>query len=98
MYLTLFSMLSLSLFMMSRCVIDTVFLLLFAAAAAAAAAAGDSLADFVFVLRSAWLLQIVFLDEPSTGMDPLARRFMWNVIMRIVTENKECAMILTTHR
>ena len=96
MYLTLFSMLSLLLFMMSRCVIDTVFLLL--AAAAAAAAAGDSLADFVFVLRSAWLLQIVFLDEPSTGMDPLARRFMWNVIMRIVTENKECAMILTTHR
>lgn len=42
--------------------------------------------------------QIVFLDEPSTGMDPMARRFMWNVIMRIVTENKECAMILTTHR
>ncbi|CAM9216451.1 unnamed protein product [Ectocarpus fasciculatus] len=41
--------------------------------------------------------QIVFLDEPSTGMDPMARRFMWNVIMRIVTENKECAMILTTH-
>lgn len=23
---------------------------------------------------------IVFLDEPSTGMDPLSRRFMWNVI------------------
>ena len=43
-------------------------------------------------------IQIVFLDEPSTGMDPMARRFMWNVIMRIVTENKECAMILTTHR
>ena len=43
-------------------------------------------------------MQIVFLDEPSTGMDPMARRFMWNVIMRIVTENKECAMILTTHR
>ncbi|CAN0168144.1 unnamed protein product, partial [Discosporangium mesarthrocarpum] len=41
--------------------------------------------------------QIVFLDEPSTGMDPMARRFMWDVITRIVTENKECAMILTTH-
>lgn len=40
----------------------------------------------------------MFLDEPSTGMDPVARRSMWNVIMRIVTENKECAMILTTHR
>ena len=22
---------------------------------------------------------IVFMDEPSTGMDPGARRFMWNV-------------------
>ena len=31
-------------------------------------------------------------------MDPVARRFMWNVIMRIVTERRECAMILTTHR
>lgn len=28
---------------------------------------------------------IVFLDEPSTGMDPQARRFMWNVISRIAT-------------
>ena len=31
---------------------------------------------------------IVFLDEPSTGMDPEARRFMWNVISRIATERK----------
>jgi ABC-type multidrug transport system ATPase subunit len=23
---------------------------------------------------------IVFLDEPSTGMDPKAKRFMWNII------------------
>ncbi|CAM9724740.1 unnamed protein product [Sphacelaria rigidula] len=41
--------------------------------------------------------QIVFLDEPSTGMDPMARRMMWNYVKRTVTENKECAMILTTH-
>ncbi|CAM9259808.1 unnamed protein product [Ectocarpus sp. 4 AP-2014] len=41
--------------------------------------------------------QIVFLDEPSTGMDPMARRMMWNYIMRIVTQNRSCAMILTTH-
>lgn len=37
---------------------------------------------------------IVFLDEPSTGMDPLARRFMWNVITAL-GNNK--AVIVTTH-
>lgn len=28
---------------------------------------------------------VVLLDEPSTGMDPKARRFMWTVISRIST-------------
>jgi ATP-binding cassette subfamily A (ABC1) protein 1 len=41
---------------------------------------------------------IVFLDEPSTGMDPVARRFMWSVISRVATERKQCSIILTTHR
>ena len=41
--------------------------------------------------------KIVFLDEPSTGMDPKARRFMWKVISRISTEKKESTVILTTH-
>ena len=40
---------------------------------------------------------IVFLDEPSTGMDPEARRFMWNVISRISSERKRSSIILTTH-
>jgi ATP-binding cassette, subfamily A (ABC1), member 3 len=40
---------------------------------------------------------IVFLDEPSTGMDPQARRFMWNVISRIATKRKQSSIILTTH-
>lgn len=40
---------------------------------------------------------IVFLDEPSTGMDPLARRFMWEVITDIVTNKEKCSVILTTH-
>jgi len=40
---------------------------------------------------------IVFLDEPSTGMDPVARRFMWGVISRVATERKQCSIILTTH-
>lgn len=40
---------------------------------------------------------IVFLDEPSTGMDPVARRFMWDVISDIVTKREKCSLILTTH-
>jgi len=40
---------------------------------------------------------IVFLDEPSTGMDPMARRFMWDVISDIVTKREKCSLILTTH-
>jgi len=38
--------------------------------------------------------KIVFLDEPSTGMDPEARRFMWNVIASTM---KGRSVILTTH-
>lgn len=40
---------------------------------------------------------IVFLDEPSTGMDPVARRFMWEVISRVSTQDAKCSIILTTH-
>ncbi len=40
---------------------------------------------------------IVFLDEPSTGMDPVARRFMWQVISDITTKRGECCVVLTTH-
>lgn len=40
---------------------------------------------------------IVFLDEPSTGMDPVARRFMWEVISDIVIKREKCSLILTTH-
>ena len=40
---------------------------------------------------------IVFLDETSAGMDPHARRFMWDVISRISTLRKSSFVILTTH-
>ncbi len=40
---------------------------------------------------------VIVLDEPSTGVDPVARHFMWNIISDIVTERKEAALILTTH-
>ncbi|RLN98523.1 hypothetical protein BBJ28_00023418 [Nothophytophthora sp. Chile5] len=41
--------------------------------------------------------RIIFLDEPSTGMDPVSRRFMWDVIADISTRGKSSTIVLTTH-
>ncbi|OQR88959.1 ATP-binding Cassette (ABC) Superfamily, partial [Achlya hypogyna] len=38
--------------------------------------------------------RVVFLDEPTSGMDPYSRRFTWNVLQRN-RENR--VMVLTTH-
>jgi len=38
--------------------------------------------------------KVVFLDEPSTGMDPVSRRFMWDFISETMQTR---AVILTTH-
>lgn len=38
---------------------------------------------------------VVFLDEPSAGMDPGARKNMWGVINEI--KSKKTSIILTTH-
>merc|ERR1719310_1718443 len=40
---------------------------------------------------------IIFLDEPSTGVDPQAKRFMWNIVSKISTLRKKSAVIITTH-
>ena len=40
---------------------------------------------------------IILLDEPSAGMDPEARRFMWSVVSRISQLRKQSSVILTTH-
>lgn len=40
---------------------------------------------------------LVFLDEPSTGVDPQAKRFMWNIVSKISTQGKSSAVIITTH-
>merc|ERR1719223_2470858 len=40
---------------------------------------------------------IIFLDEPSAGMDPVARRKMWYVIQDVAKTRPENAVILTTH-
>jgi len=39
---------------------------------------------------------VVFLDEPSSGMDPLTRRAMWNLITNAVIK-KNISVVLTTH-
>lgn len=38
--------------------------------------------------------KIIFLDEPTTGMDPVSRRSVWNTIERT---KKDKVIILTTH-
>ena len=39
--------------------------------------------------------EVVFLDEPTTGLDPQARRTLWDVVRRIKGEGR--TVILTTH-
>jgi ABC-2 type transport system ATP-binding protein len=39
--------------------------------------------------------QLLFLDEPSTGLDPQARRNLWDIVNRVRQEGR--TIILTTH-
>lgn len=39
--------------------------------------------------------EVVFLDEPTTGLDPYARRLMWNFIESVNKQGK--TIVLTTH-
>ena len=39
--------------------------------------------------------ELVFLDEPTTGLDPLARRNLWDIVLTIKKQGK--TIILTTH-
>ncbi|XP_040096160.1 phospholipid-transporting ATPase ABCA7 isoform X2 [Oryx dammah] len=38
---------------------------------------------------------LVFLDEPTTGMDPAARRFLWNSLLAVVRQGR--SVVLTSH-
>jgi ABC-type multidrug transport system ATPase subunit len=38
--------------------------------------------------------KIVYLDEPTTGMDPISRRYVWDIIM---AAKQGRAIVLTTH-
>lgn len=39
---------------------------------------------------------LVYLDEPTTGVDPVSRRFMWHCIKEFQNEKK--TVVLTSHR
>jgi ABC-2 type transport system ATP-binding protein len=39
--------------------------------------------------------QLLFLDEPTTGLDPVARRQLWDLIAKFQAEGK--TIVLTTH-
>ncbi len=39
--------------------------------------------------------EVVFLDEPTTGLDPQSRRNLWGQVKKIKAENK--TLVLTTH-
>lgn len=40
--------------------------------------------------------ELIFLDEPSAGMDPVARRTVWNQVLAAAKQG--AAIVLTSHR
>lgn len=40
--------------------------------------------------------KLIFLDEPTTGLDPETRRQLWNILQECKTD-KSRAIVLTTH-
>jgi len=39
---------------------------------------------------------LLFFDEPSTGLDPIARRFLWNTLSQSL-KSRSSSIVLTTH-
>ncbi|GFT03289.1 ATP-binding cassette sub-family A member 3 [Trichonephila clavipes] len=38
---------------------------------------------------------LIFLDEPTTGMDPVSRRCLWNTLLQVIETGR--SVVLTTH-
>lgn len=40
---------------------------------------------------------ILLLDEPTTGLDPMNRRDLWEVISQLAKQKPDCGVVVTTH-
>jgi len=41
--------------------------------------------------------RVILLDEPSTGMDPVSRRFFWDTVLAVFNGSSRRCCLLTTH-
>jgi len=41
--------------------------------------------------------RVVLMDEPSTGMDPVSRRFFWETVLAVFNGSTRRCCLLTTH-
>ena len=40
---------------------------------------------------------MVLMDEPSTGLDPVSRRFFWDTVLAVFSGSSRRCCLLTTH-
>lgn len=51
---------------------------------------------YIICFSCVFMFNVVLQDEPTTGMDPKARRFLWNLILDIIKTGR--SVVLTSHR